>query len=67
MFKFSIVDFFMEVLRQVMNISTDICLISGLIGAILYICGLKKAKSVPILAFVIDLIIKILGGILLGI
>lgn len=44
-----------------------ICIIGGLIGLILYICGLKKGKDLAMISPVLYLIIRILGGVLLGV
>ena len=44
-----------------------ICVIGGMIGLILYVFGLKKGKDYAFIAPAIYMIIKILGGVLLGI
>lgn len=44
-----------------------ICLIGGMIGLILYIFGLKKGKDYAFIAPAVYMIIRILGGVLLGI
>lgn len=44
-----------------------ICLIGGLIGLILYIFGLKKGKDYAFIAPAVYMIIRILGGVILGI
>ena len=44
-----------------------ICLIGGMIGLILYIFGLKKGKEYAFIAPAVYMIIRILGGVLLGI
>lgn len=59
------IEFFNNLMVEFMAISTDICIIAGLIGAILFIFGWKKCRNVPFIAFAIHLIIQILGGVLL--
>lgn len=44
-----------------------ICILAGVIGFMLYMFGWEKAKKVPILAFGIYLIIRVVGGVLCGI
>ncbi|MBQ9011967.1 MAG: hypothetical protein IJ094_00020 [Bacilli bacterium] len=39
-----------------------VCLISGIIGLILYIFGYEKGKNYPIISIAIYLIINIIGG-----
>lgn len=58
---------FHELIVDFMSVSTDICIIVGLIAFILYLCGCKKAKNVPLLAWVISIIIKIIGTVMLGV
>ena len=47
--------------------SYHLCLIGGMIGLILYVFGLKKGKDYAFIAPAIYIIVKILGGVLLGI
>lgn len=56
-----------DLMVEFMSISTDICIIVGLIAFILYLCGWKKGKNVPVLAWVISIIIKIIGTVMLGV
>ena len=49
-----------------MLLSKDVCIIAGIIGAILFIFGWKKCKNVPLISYGIYLIIQIVGGVLLG-
>ena len=44
-----------------------ICVIGGVIGLILYLFGLKKGKDFAFIAPAIYMILKILGGVLIGI
>ena len=44
-----------------------VCLIVGLLGLILSIYGVKKGKNVAIISPVIYVLIKIFGGVILGI
>lgn len=44
-----------------------ICIMTGVIGFILYMFGLEKAKKAPIIAFGVYLIIRFVGGVLCGI
>lgn len=60
-------EMFIELINSFLDVSYEVCLIVGLIGAILYLFGCQKTKSVPILAPVIYLIIKILSSVLLGV
>ena len=68
--KFSITNWIGDVLRELlqsaMYVSTDVCIIAGLIGAILYIYVWKKSRSVPFVSYAIYLIIQIISGVLLG-
>lgn len=61
-----IVNMLSDLLEGFTQISMDICVIAGLIGAILYVFGWKKGKSIPFISYGIYLIIRILGGILIG-
>jgi len=56
-----------EIFKDVVLSSYHICLIGGVIGLILYLFGLKKGKDFAIISPAIYLIIKIIGGVLLGI
>ena len=44
-----------------------ICIIGGLIGLIFYVCGLKKGKDLAMISPILYLIVKIIGGMLLGV
>ena len=44
-----------------------ICVIGGVVGLILYLFGLKKGKDYAFIAPAIYMIIRIIGGVLLGI
>ncbi len=55
-----------ELLQSTMYVSAEVCIIAGLIGAILFIFGWKKCRSVPFVSYAIYLIIQIIGGVLLG-
>lgn len=55
-----------ELLQNSMLLSKDVCIIAGIIGAILFIFGWKKCKNVPLISYGIYLIIQIVGGVLLG-
>lgn len=56
-----------EIGSDIMITSYWVCLIGGLIGLILYICGYEKGKKYPALSIAIYLIIKILGAVILGV
>lgn len=56
-----------ELIVDFMSISTDICIIVGLVACILYIFGWKKGKSVPLIAWAVSIIIKIIGTVMLGV
>ena len=56
-----------EIFKDIVLSSYSICLIGGLIGLILYLFGLKKGKDIAFISPVIYLIIRILGGVLIGI
>lgn len=57
----------LELCKDVALSAYWICIIGGLIGLILYICGLKKGKDLAMISPVLYLIIRILGGVLLGV
>lgn len=57
----------LDVCKDLVLSSYWVCIIGGLIGLILYICGLKKAKDLVIISPVIYLIIRILGGVILNV
>lgn len=56
-----------EIFKDIVLSSYSICLIGGLIGLILYLFGLKKGKDIAFISPVIYLIIRIIGGVLVGI
>ena len=62
----NIMNFILELLNISLEISSDICLVAGLIGAILYIFGWEKGKKAPLLFWGINMLIKIIGGVLIG-
>ena len=53
--------------KDIVLSSYSICLIGGIIGLILYLFGLKKGKDIAFISPVIYLIIRIIGGVLVGI
>ena len=57
----------LELCKDVVLSAYWICIIGGLIGLILYICGLKKGKDLAMISPVMYLIIRILGGVLIGV
>ena len=65
-FEESAIDFILELLNISLEISASVCLIGGLVGAILYIFGWEKGKKAPLLFWGIHMLIKIIGGILIG-
>ena len=56
-----------EIFKDIVLSSYSICLIGVMIGLILYLFGLKKGKDVAFIAPAIYLIIRIVGGVLIGI
>ena len=56
-----------EIFKDIVLSSYWICVIGGLIGLILYLFGLKKGKDIAFVAPAIYMILKILGGFLIGI
>lgn len=56
-----------EIFKDIVLSSYSICLIGGLIGLILYLFGLKKGKDIAFISPVVYLIIRIIGGVLVGI
>ena len=62
----SIGNFMLELLNTTIALSASVCLIAGLVGAILYIFGWEKGKKAPLLFWGIHLLIKIIGGVLIG-
>jgi hypothetical protein len=54
-------------LETISAYSFDVCLIAGLVGAILYIFGYKKGKEIATLSPVIYILIKIIGGAVFGV
>ena len=56
-----------EIFKDIVLSSYSICLIGGIIGLILYLFGLKKGKDIAFISPVIYLIIRIIGGVLVGI
>lgn len=60
-------EFLTELITTITELSSDVCLIVGLVAAILFIFGWKKGKDVPILAWAIHLIIQIIGKVILGV
>ena len=65
-FEESAIDFILELLNISLERSASVCLIGGLVGAILYIFGWEKGKKAPLLFWGIHMLIKIIGGILIG-
>lgn len=63
--KKSIANTIMSVLEAFLLMSGDVCLIVGLIGMILYMYGSKRFKNAAMLAWIINLIIQIVGGVIL--
>ena len=61
-----IANFILDLLNTAIELSTSVCLIAGLVGAILYIFGWEKGKKAPLLFGGIHLLIKIIGGVLIG-
>ena len=59
--------FLKELLITVIEISSDVCLIVGLIAIILYIFGYKKGKHIPLLSWGISILIKIIGTVILSV
>ena len=59
-------NFILDLLNTVIELSSSVCLIAGLVGAILYIFGWEKGKKAPLLFWGIHLLIKIIGGVLIG-
>ena len=62
----SAINFILELLNITIEISSSVCLICGLVGAILYIFGWEKGKKAPLLFWGINMLIKIIGGVLVG-
>lgn len=60
-------EWLLEVGRDIVLSSYWICVISGLIGLIMYLFGCKSGKQVSIISPVIYVIIRILGSVLLGV
>lgn len=60
-------EWLLEVGRDIVLSSYWICVISGLIGLIMYLFGCKGGKQVSIISPVIYVIIRILGSVLLGV
>ncbi|WP_071120460.1 hypothetical protein [Romboutsia timonensis] len=56
-----------EIFKNIVLSSYWICVIGGVIGLILYLFGLKKGKDFAFIAPAIYMILKILGGVLIGI
>ena len=56
-----------EIFKDVVLSSYWICVIGGVVGLILYLFGLKKGKDYAFIAPAIYMIIRIIGGVLLGI
>ena len=65
-FEESVIDFILELLNIASELSSSVCLIGGLVGVILYIFGWEKGKKAPLLFWGIHLLIKIIGGVLIG-
>lgn len=60
-------EWLLELGRDIVLSSYWICVISGLIGLIMYLFGCKCGKQVSIISPVIYVIIRILGSVLLGV
>ena len=60
-------EWLLELGRDIVLSSYWICVISGLIGLIMYLFGCKGGKQVSIISPVIYVIIRILGSVLLGV
>ncbi|MBW4863768.1 MAG: hypothetical protein KZY55_15600 [Paeniclostridium sp.] len=60
-------EWLLELGRDMVLSSYWICVISGLIGLIMYLFGCKGGKQVSIISPVIYVIIRILGSVLLGV
>lgn len=56
-----------EIFKDVVLSSYWICVIGGVVGLILYLFGLNKGKDYAFIAPAIYMIIRIIGGVLLGI
>ena len=56
-----------EIFKDIALSSYWICVIGGAVGLILYLFGLKKGKDYAFIAPAIYMIIRIIGGVLLGI
>ena len=56
-----------EIFKDIALSSYWICVIGGVVGLILYLFGLKKGKDYAFIAPAIYMIIRIIGGVLLGI
>ena len=56
-----------EIFKDIALSSYWICVIGGVVGLILYLFGLKKGKDYAFIAPAIYMIIRIIGGVLIGI
>lgn len=62
----SISNFMLELLNITIELSGSVCLVAGLVGAILYIFGWEKGKKAPLLFWGIHMLIRLIGGVLIG-
>ncbi|MBX9179383.1 hypothetical protein NSA42_03050 [Paeniclostridium sordellii] len=60
-------EWLLELGKDIVLSSYWVCVISGLIGLIMYLFGCKGGKQVSIISPVIYVIIRILGSVLLGV
>lgn len=58
---------FDAILQLIMQISTDVFIIGGLIGILFYIFGVEKAKVIPGVCWLLNLLVKVIMGVLVGV
>ncbi|CEO04869.1 Uncharacterised protein [[Clostridium] sordellii] len=60
-------EWLLSVTETIVLSSYWVCVIAGVIGLLLYICGCKKGKNIAIITPAIYIIIRILGSVVLGV
>lgn len=58
---------FRDILELFFLVTEDFFIIGGLIGFLLYVFGLEKAKRMPSICWILNVIVKIILGVLVSV
>lgn len=58
---------FFDILNLISSVCTDVFVLGGLIGILFFVFGLEKAGKVPSICWLLNLLSKIIVGVLLGV